>query len=330
MKSLLPTALTLALLLAAGPSHAARPAGSKLRRISPPPTQVVPPAAVVIAEVPEVEPNNTREQAQAFACGSMLRPAAIDPSGDADFVKFTVAPGRWIVARTGDDPNAGGPQAGDPMLTLYDGAGTEVAFNDDWGADYHSRITYRSTMGGTYYLKVTGYDESIAGAYEMSVDCQDQLPPANDACAGAQWIECGPIAVQGDNTFANDDLRLSLAGCSDYGDPAYSSGGDVVYAIQATGGDVLDVTCSSLGIMLLYVTDACGAPVGNCLGQSSEGWWNGPAELQVSFGQSGVYYLVVDSIYPGYGGEFNLTGSLDCRVVPTHDTSWGSLKSYYR
>lgn len=331
MKPLPHLALVLLLVALAPSADAATARGAKARRGTTGLAAPAAPYAVTFVEVPEVEPNDTREQAQPFACGDLLTQAAIGVVNDEDFVTFTVPPGHWITARTQDDPNAAGQQAGDLTLTLFDADGAQVAYSDDWGPDFHARMVYRSDAGGTYVLKIRGYDDgTIQGAYQAWVTCTVEGPPANDACAGAQWIECGPVAITGDLSFATDDFRPSTSGCQEYGIPGYGTGRDVVYAMQVSGGDQLHLVCSTLGIATLYLTDACGTSGGACLAQAGEAWPDSPAEMQVTFTQSGLYYLVVDTPEPAQEGGFTLSGSLTCNVVPAQRRSWGALKSIYR
>lgn len=332
MKLLFATGLAGLLLLAsvtclAAPAKAPRPPRATGAPGLPSPT-----SARSLTEVPEVEPNDTREQAQPFPCGSLLTAAALDFPGDADHLTFTVDPGEWITLRTQDDPGAAGPQAGDLKLTLLDAAGNVVGFNDDWGEAYHARIVHHSLGGGTYVARIEGYDElATTGAYQVWLTCTVESPPAHDGCDDPVWIECGPLSIAGDVSFAADDFDLAAAGCDISDDPTWTHGGDLAYAFQASGGDRLELTITTEGQLSIYVTDACGAPGSGCLGPvTMANIGTPPAVLELTLPSSGVYYLVIDSNYDGEGGPFTLTGTLRCNVVPARHRSWGAVKSIYR
>src|SRR5262249_47571478 len=53
----------------------------------------------------------------------------------------------------------------DSTLTLYDGAGVQLAFNDDHRGTLASQIVYRLPQNGTYYLAVRGV--SNPGTYTL-------------------------------------------------------------------------------------------------------------------------------------------------------------------
>jgi Bacterial pre-peptidase C-terminal domain len=63
--------------------------------------------------------------------------------------------------------NAGGATGlADPTLTLRDSTGTQIAFDDDGGAGLNSRIRFRPTAAGTYFLDVGSFDSGI-GNYRV-------------------------------------------------------------------------------------------------------------------------------------------------------------------
>ena len=112
----------------------------------------------------EVEPNGTANvnsstisgvvfsNAQAIPFGSALN-AAISESSDTDIFSFEVPAGATVVADV-ETATSGAP---DTLLALYDAAGKQVAFNDDF-TGRESRVDYTSEAGGTYYAVVVSWD----------------------------------------------------------------------------------------------------------------------------------------------------------------------------
>jgi len=75
---------------------------------------------------------------------------------------------------------------GDTKMWIYsaneDGtpndAGDEVAYNDDGGEGYYSKITLSNLEAGTYFIKVTGYSVSYTGNYQLQMVGGIDLTPA--------------------------------------------------------------------------------------------------------------------------------------------------------
>lgn len=288
-------------------------------------------AISILADVPEVEPNQQIWNAQAFECGNTLRPATIGVAADTDYVKFTVPAGTIITVGTDADGTVG--QVGDTRIRLmtYDGFSvTVLASDDDSGPGLYSLLTYTTTSAGTYYVGFAAFSATKTGIYKGFVTCTiPQPPPANDNCAGAQSIECGNINVSGTTAFATNDftpLATGTGGCTGF----TALGRDVVYMINASGGDVLDVNYTSAADGSVYLITNCGSPATTCVA-GADATLSGVAEhLNYSFPSSGVYFLVLDNFGTNAGGAFTLTGTMTCQVVPTNRHSWGSLKTIYR
>jgi hypothetical protein len=66
-----------------------------------------------------------------------------------------------------------GSSLSDSTLALHDGAGTEVAFNDDGGPGLDSRVEYTAMTSDTYYLDVGSYNHSYTGDYTLSTRVDD-------------------------------------------------------------------------------------------------------------------------------------------------------------
>ncbi len=95
----------------------------------------------------------------------------IGAGGDQDWFAFQAVAGRNYVFQTTLGTLA------DSTLALYDRNGTtRLAYNDDWGSSYASRIAWRAPAGGTYYLAVAAYSPSQSGSYQLRLSAQNAAP----------------------------------------------------------------------------------------------------------------------------------------------------------
>lgn len=103
---------------------------------------------------------NTSELATVSEGGS--RTGVIESSGDHDWFNVLLIAGRNYRF----DLTRG--SLSDPYLSLRNGSGTLLVSNDDGGGDYNSRINYRPTTTGFFYLDASGFGSST-GSYTLRV-----------------------------------------------------------------------------------------------------------------------------------------------------------------
>jgi hypothetical protein len=105
---------------------------------------------------------------------------------DVDLYAFQAAAGSTVTITTSQPTNGA---AVDIFLRLFGGAGTEIAYNDDGGANRYSRLVYNITTTGTYNVGVSGFPNSaydphfdnsgISGAVgDYVIDFSLAVPPA--------------------------------------------------------------------------------------------------------------------------------------------------------
>lgn len=124
-------------------------------------------------EVNEVEPNNDAEHAQAVTIPAVVN-GRIGQGEDIDCYKFKVAAGQEVTfavlcARLEDKIHDLSPHA-DPMLTLRDATGREIARNDDYyRAD--PLLHYRFEKAGEYQIQLrdVGYAGQASWVYRLNI-----------------------------------------------------------------------------------------------------------------------------------------------------------------
>ena len=102
---------------------------------------------------------NSEGDATAIRVGADVR-GAMDYDGDIDFFRFQAERGQSyqidVALGTLDDSE----------LVLLDPDGRELAYNDDYGDTYASRLYWEAPSNGVYYVAVTGYG---IGTYTLTV-----------------------------------------------------------------------------------------------------------------------------------------------------------------
>ena len=91
-------------------------------------------------------------------------PGAIDYEGDEDFFRFTAEAGVSYQI----DVTLG--TLADSVLDLTDSNSAQLAYNDDFGDSYASRIVWEAPASGNYYLMVSAW--SGAGSYTLTISEQ--------------------------------------------------------------------------------------------------------------------------------------------------------------
>jgi hypothetical protein len=154
--------------------------------------------------------------AEPLNVGAEGRTSVIAPAGDKDWFSIDLVEGRpyRFNVKTGDTNGLA-----DPVLTIFDQNGNQVAQDDDGGTGNNAYLNFVSTKGGTYYAQVSSFDEHGTGSYTINV--MDTDVPGN---------------INTDETLAADD--------GDDRTSAIETPGDLDdYSVQLTGGQryVIDV-----------------------------------------------------------------------------------------
>lgn len=284
----------------------------------------------IMADVAEVEPNNSLGTAQALGCGNVFRPASIAVSTprDTDWVYFDANAGDILTLGTDADGSTG--QVGDTRIGLLKGDGTLLASDDDSGPGLYSLISnFVAPYTGRYYGRLAAYG-SGTGGYKAFVICQTpEPPPVNDRCDGAIPIPCGMINLQGTTQWATNNYTPPLPfpnTCTRF----QALGRDVVYSLNALPGDWVNLAYTSTADGSFYIMTACDSIVTTCVIGEDSTTTGGQEDFEYTFTAPGTYYLVLDSYGVNTWGTWTLTGEYRCVATENRRTTWGRLKSIYR
>lgn len=133
------------------------------------------PMALVAQQVLEgAEPNSTLATATTLACGAEAI-GVLTSAADVDWYKVTLTATSDLRIATGPGASA---QIGDTTLTLLDGTGAPLLFNDDGvRCGNWSQLVCRNLVAGTYGIAVErGPLGAASGSYALDVRC---LVPAS-------------------------------------------------------------------------------------------------------------------------------------------------------
>ena len=121
----------------------------------------------------------------------------------------------------------------DTMLTAYDSAGNELAFNDDWRG-LKSRIRFDVQEGETYRVDVSGYRDSV-GSYRLALRTKESSnslwPPELATFPGEVTAEDVTVAVDDGFDAVAEAVTSTI---NQYEDPFNSGNVDAVWTETET------------------------------------------------------------------------------------------------
>ena len=268
----------------------------------------------------EVEPNDDFSTANELVAGDDKN-AAIDPAAEVDFFAIAVTAGLPVEFETH------GGDIGDTKMYLYDTDGvTELAYNDDGGVNWYSKITYDFTADGIYFVKVTGYNSSTVGTYILTAT-EGDAPcdiPVNNTCENALPLPIGTTFNMSTCGATNEYTTVS-GGCTGY----TSNGIDVVYYVDLVEDQQFSITATTDYDIVIYMVTDCADIENTCVAGSDNTIGDGFEEFVFDAGTNpGRYYMIFDGYSStGLHGDWEITVD---GVVATESTSFDSLKSMYR
>lgn len=227
----------------------------------------------------------------------------IETRGDADLFAIALVAGQ---SYTFDLRGGASGGLSDPTLRLLDGAGRQLASNDDFGGSLNSRITYTARNSGTFYLDARGFS-SQTGAYTLSASGGPTTPPPTPT----------------------DDFRDSLTdttaplGTVSVGTPRTGSietaGDRDLFGIALTAGRTytFDLTGAATGGLQgpgLRVLDGAGTQLA-----ANAGTGNG-SRVTFTAASSGTFYLEARGVAASATGAYALTAAAAPATPPAAGT----------
>ncbi len=142
-------------------------------------------------------------------CGSVVT-GNLAVVGDQDWYRVVLPRGGLLYATTDADPNAT-QNVGDTVVYLRDGAGNELANNDDIdGQSTYSRVQL-VVPAGTYYLDVRGY-QNARGAYQLTVECRSGFAGVVYRTGGCPGSNGTPLIYARYSTYGAESFEAPALG----------------------------------------------------------------------------------------------------------------------
>lgn len=113
-----------------------------------------------IAGIDTYEPDNTIDLAQPIQWNE-LQARSIYPSTDFDYLCFYAEAGQSYVIET-IKPDSSSPRTD---ITLYDAAGTQIAYNSTYTSDYSAHLEWTAPSTGPFYIEPGCYTAGNTGSY---------------------------------------------------------------------------------------------------------------------------------------------------------------------
>jgi len=211
---------------------------------------------------------------------------AIEPAGDGDWYRLSVSQGqRYTISL--DAAQSEGEGALDPMLSIYDSSGEQIAFNDDAGGTLNSQLAFTPSADGHVFVEARAFADGGVGGYTLRASAS-VLPPddaGNDANTRARIRASqalnGALEYEGDSDWYRFDAR-----------PGYS------YRVTLAGAEGAE---TPLGDPLLMVMNAEGEQI--AYNDDDDGLNSG---LEFNVHRSGRVFIVASAFSDAYAGAYTL------------------------
>jgi hypothetical protein len=260
--------------------------------------------------IAESEPNDTCP-GQPMSCGDVISPAALT-AGDLDWYQFSAVAGDKLTI--GTDVVVPGNSC-DTVVELYrDDCTSFLTSDDDGGPGVYSLISgFTAPYTGTYNIKVRGFSGTTTGPYSLFVICCPGAGgPPDDTCAGASTLLCGIGTLAGSTACYTNDYDPGVPGPSCTGFSA--AGRDLVYVLNLSSGDVVDLTYTSTADGSFYIVTDCDNETSSCVA-GADATLSGEPEVIHYVAGGGIYYLILDSFGTNTAGSWTLVYSITCPVA---------------
>lgn len=200
----------------------------------------------------------------------------------------------------------------DTQLSVFTGscaALTCLVLNDDFaGCGLTSQVSFPTTTGVTYYIRVHGFGTS-SGTFTLAATCF--TPPANDPCSGAIPVVCGQT-VTGNTSGATAEGITSCGGGANSPSVWYSFVGDGQAATFSLCGSSYDTQISAF-------TGSCAALT--CV-VSNDNFCGTQSQISIATQVGVTYYIRVHGATTG-SGTFTL--AVTCAPLAGNDPCSGAI-----
>lgn len=182
------------------------------------------------------EIGNSAEGAEALQPNSEGRSSILATDGDADWFAIDLVEGRpYRFNVIGTEPST----LADPVITIYDAQGQQVATDDDGGTGTNAYLTFVSPTGGSYFASVSSFGDTGTGNYYISVSDTDVPgnPGTDENLNGADDQRVSRIDMPDDQDFYRVELEAGVTYVIDVGGEGRNPLADPFVTIYNAAGE---------------------------------------------------------------------------------------------
>lgn len=221
------------------------------------------------------------------------------PAGDVDWYRMQVEQGRRYNFNLDAIPDPDGNSV-DPVLSIYDAQGNQLAFNDDSNTSLNSALRFTPQASGEVFVEARTYNENETGRYTLAATSMP-IPPdavANDVSTRARVNAGTPVSGQleyeGDTDWYRFNARTGQR-----------------YRITLRGAE----SAEPVGDPLLRVLDRDG----NEIAMSDDSEYGLDSALDFTPQSSGEVFIEARGYADAYAGDYVL--SITAERAPTDNIS---------
>ena len=261
----------------------------------------------------------------------------LETEGDADWVAISLSAGMEYDIRI----LAAGEGAGtlsDSYLRVYSGTGSQIAENDDGGANRDSRLVFTPTSDGTYYLSARAWNDSATGTYQITVE-----PYSNSITEGSldelaafltdgYWNSVGGTRHVFDTSSSNE-ITVNITALDARGQflaraamEAWTAVADITFR-EVTSGEQITFTDTQSGAFASYST--LGPYTTSATVNISSTWLDTYGAGYDDYSFSTYIHEIGHALGLGHQGPYNGAASYPFDAAFSNDSYQWSVMSYF-
>jgi hypothetical protein len=290
-----------------------------------------------MAEVPEipsapasVSTTNVMSVGDSFS-------GTIDSLGDADWVAISLSAGTAYEIRILAD-GAGTGTLSDSYLRVYSETGSQIAENDDGGANRDSRLVFTPTSDGTYYLSARAWNDSATGTYQITVEpytnsiTEGSLDELAAFLTDGYWSSVGGTRHVFDTSSSNE-ITVNITALDDRGQflaraamEAWTAVADITFR-EVTSGEQITFTDTQSGAFASY--SSLGPYTTSATVNISSTWLDTYGAGYDDYSFSTYIHEIGHALGLGHQGPYNGSASYPFDAAFSNDSYQLSVMSYF-
>ena len=168
---------------------------------------------------PTPEQPNTDDHPDIIGSNKLVFPGVatsgnLETAGDKDIFVFSGTAASTYVIDLRGAPSALGTLT-DPIVTILDSDGSQIAQNDDGGTGFESSLTFTPSTSGEFFIEAGAFSSSLTGTYQLDVtdvtiqdDHSGNIGGNTALSVGAN--QSGNLEVAGDTDVFSLDVEAGL------------------------------------------------------------------------------------------------------------------------